>query len=155
MQNNTITQKKIAIDRMQRLTAQTSIGISATLINSIILSLALLTVLPHSKVFTWLSVVFTVSGLRLLIHRRFQKSPINIENVDQRKNTLLFLLGVSGCIWGSLPIFLFPPNSIVHQVLIVFVLGGMVAGSVGVFASIMAVFYAYSIPTVIPMLVVL
>ena len=57
---------------------------------------------------------------------------------------------LSGICWGSAGIFLFPLNSIGHQVFIAFVLGGMVAGAVGVFSVTMRDYTAYSLPTLIP-----
>ena len=62
-------------------------------------------------------------------------------------------LALSGAVWGSAAIFLFPWESIGHQVFIAFVLGGMVAGSVGVFSVVITAFFAFSIPTLLPILI--
>jgi len=70
------------------------------------------------------------------------------------KNLFLLTLALSGMVWGSAAIFLFPSDSIGHQVFIAFVLGGMVAGSVGVFSVVVTAFYAYSIPALLPIVIV-
>ena len=46
-----------------------------------------------------------------------------------------------------------PPSHMLHQVFIIFVLGGMVAGTVGLFSSLRAAYFCFSIPTVLPTLV--
>ena len=65
----------------------------------------------------------------------------------------LTALFISGCIWGFAGIFLLPPSSIAHQVFIAFVLGGMVAGSVGLLSPVMASYYCFSIPALFPITV--
>ncbi|MDB9823030.1 PAS domain S-box protein [Deltaproteobacteria bacterium] len=144
----------LSIDQVQRLTTQTFLGLSATLINSIVLSVVLWSVTHRSRIIIWLFLVLAVSLIRVLIQLSFQKIPLAPENIIRRKNFFLIALILSGCIWGSAGAFLFPYSSIAHQVLIAFVLGGMVAGSVGVFASVMAAFYAFSIPTLFPIIFV-
>jgi len=62
-------------------------------------------------------------------------------------------MGLSGMIWGSAAIFLFPGDSIPHQVFLAFVLGGMVAGAAGTFSIVMKVFLVFSLPTIIPIII--
>lgn len=149
-----ITQKKIVVDQVQRLSTQTFVGISATALNSVILAIMLLGVTPRPRVLLWLSLFLLVCLVRMVIQIYYQKRPLHPGNVGSRKTIILFSLAVSGCLWGAVPVFLFPDSSPSHQVLIALVLGGMVAGSVGVFASIMATFYAFSIPIMLPLVIV-
>jgi two-component system cell cycle sensor histidine kinase/response regulator CckA len=144
---------RLSIDQVNRLEGQSILGISTTAINSTTLSLALWGITPKSKIVLWLFAALTISLIRILLQLRFRKTATTSENILKRKYYLLIALAVSGCIWGSAGIFLFPSSSIAHQVFIAFVLGGMVAGSVGVFASIMAAFYSFSIPAVLPIIV--
>ena len=155
MEHDKITQEKIAIDQVQRLTDQAMLGLSATALNSIIVAVVLISAVPRHKVLLWLSISLTVSLIRILLQIRFRHRPLRSGQVDRRKATLLIALTVSGCVWGSIPLYLFPHSSIGHQVFIVMVLGGMVAGAVGTFASIMATFYAFCIPAVTPLIIVL
>jgi len=66
---------------------------------------------------------------------------------------LFFGLGISGILWGSTAIFLFPVQSLAHQVFIAFTLAGMTAGAVAVFSPIMPVFLAFIIPALAPIIV--
>jgi two-component system cell cycle sensor histidine kinase/response regulator CckA len=142
--------EKIAIDQVRRLSAQSTLGIIATMVNAVIMAVLLSTAVPKLRVVVWLGAVLLVSIARLLI-QHFIKKEINSENFKARRKYLLFTLGLSAGLWGLASIFLFPHTSFTHQVLLVLVIGGLVAGSVGVFASIMAAFYSFSIPTVGPL----
>jgi signal transduction histidine kinase len=52
--------------------------------------------------------------------------------------------------WGSSGIFLFPIESLPHQVFLVFVIGGMVAGTTATFSVVPRAFFAFSVPALIP-----
>ncbi len=145
---------KILIDQVTRFTSQVILGISATALNSTILAALLLSVVPRYKALSWLGISLCVCLMRICIHFYYQKRTITPESVNHLKNILLLSLFVSGCVWGSAPLFIFPYSSIAHQVLLTLVLAGMVAGSVNAFASILAGFYAFTIPAMVPLAVV-
>ena len=145
--------EKIAIDQVRRLSEQSTLGIIATIVNAVIIAALLITAVPKFRVIVWLGAILLVSATRFLIQLLINKKEINFENFKARRNYLLIALGLSAGIWGSASVFLFPHASFAHQVLLVLVIGGLVAGSVGVFASIMAAFYSFSIPTVWPLII--
>ena len=154
MEREKPTQQNIAIDQVQRLTDQTSLGISATALLSIILAMVLFAAVPRDRVLLWLGSVIIVCTYRMILQFYFHKHPLTADNINPRRTILTISLAVSGGLWGAVPIFLFPESSLTHQVVITFVLGGMVAGSVGVFASIIEGFFAFSIPTMVPLVAV-
>jgi PAS domain S-box-containing protein len=143
--------EKIAIDQVRRLSEQSTLGIIGTIVNAVIIAALLITTVPKLRVVVWFGAILLVSAARLLIQHLINKKEINFENFKARRNYLLIALGLSAGIWGSASVFLFPHASFAHQVLLTLVIGGLVAGSVGVFASIMAAFYSFSIPTVWPL----
>lgn len=65
----------------------------------------------------------------------------------------LYLIGtgLSGCVWGSAAFFLFPIDSVVHQLFIAFVLAGMSAGGIGVLAPRLEVYLAFLLPALLPL----
>ena len=148
------TQQNIAIDQVQRLTDQTTLGISATALLSIILAMVLYGTVPGNRVLLWMSSVIIVCACRMVLQLYFHKHPLTSDKINARRTILTISLAVLGGLWGAVPIFLFPDSSLTHQVVITFVLGGMVAGSVGVFASIIKGFFAFSIPTMVPLVAV-
>lgn len=62
-------------------------------------------------------------------------------------------LALSGILWGSAGVFLFPPESIIHQAFLAFVLGGMAIGAAGAFSVSMPSFVAYALPSLAPLIV--
>jgi diguanylate cyclase (GGDEF)-like protein len=56
----------------------------------------------------------------------------------------------AGLLWGSAGFFLFHPSSIPHQVLLAFVLGGMVAGGIPLLAFLGLAYPCFAIPMVLP-----
>jgi PAS domain S-box-containing protein len=149
---NTLKNERIALDQVQRLAAQSVLGIGATMFNALILAVLLLPAVGKTKIIIWLSVAALVSAIRILIHYYFKTKELSLEKASQRKYCYLISLAASGCVWGAAGTYLFPFSSLAHQVLLVFVLGGLVAGSVGVFASIMIAYIFFSIPTVLPII---
>ena len=155
MDPDNTNREKIAIDQIQRLTAQGILGIGATALCSVILAVALYGVSPKSRLLFWIGTFLAVCLARIILQSFYLNRPLRPEDIHRRKTILLVSLFLSGCMWGLAPVLLFPYASVAHQVLLCFVLGGMVAGAVGVFASVMAAFYTFSIPATLPLMVIL
>ncbi len=145
--------EQLLIDQVKRLSGQTTIGIMATVINSSMMYLILRGVVPTSRLLLWIFLALALSLFRIILQNYYKKGGITPGNIIRYRNYLLFTLTLAGCIWGSAGILLLPGVSMPYQVFIAFILGGMVAGSVGVFASVMPAFYCFSIPTMLPMTV--
>ncbi len=144
---------KILRDQVEWFVSQSALGISATAFNSVLLSFLLVRAVSPGRVFTWLSVMLLICLVRvgvLLYDRRKGRRT----DARQQKKVYLLLLSASGCAWGGAAVFLFPPDALAYQILIVFVLGGMVAGSVGVFASLLSAFSMFTVPTLLPLTLV-
>jgi two-component system, cell cycle sensor histidine kinase and response regulator CckA len=146
--------EKFKIDRAKKVLHQTPMAIAVTVMNSFILALVLFGTTPTHRLVIWLSAVLLINIIRIFGQYRMHRSGISAENINQHLNIFLVALTVSGGIWGSTGVFLFPTSSIAHQVFIVLMLGGMVAGTVGLFSSVMAAFYCFSIPAALPICIV-
>ena len=151
--NPAVKKEKIYLDQIQKLSGHTSFGISATLVNSLILSLMLWNVAPRTSVVIWFISLISVSSVRYFLQKSYSKLTPTLETAKKWEKLFLLTLAGSGAVWGSAAIFLFPWEFIGHQVFTAFVLGGMVAGSVGVFSIVITAFFAFSIPALLPMLI--
>ena len=147
--------ERLYCDQVQRIIGQSVIGICTTLMTALILALALWIKSPDFRIVIWLLALISVVIVRIFIQLHFKSTSTTGENVIRRRNVVLIMLAVTGAVWGSSGVFLFPYSYIVLQVFLVFVLGGMVAGSVGLFASLKSAFYCFSVPTVLPVIIVL
>jgi PAS domain S-box-containing protein len=105
-------------------------SIVANLINAIVLVFVTWNVIEHTLLIGWLISVFIISAVRSLgavAYHRIKSEADKASNWE-----IYFTIGAvfSGIIWCSASLILFPENSIVHQVFIAFIVGGMCAGAV-------------------------
>ena len=126
------------------------LGVAGSLINAMLLVIILWSVVNRSHLLLWMFCVMLISVIRMNLQHWYNKIDKNQTAVNKWKNLFLITLAISGLIWGSSAFVLFPPASIGHQSFIAFVLGGMVAGSVGVFSVVLAAFIAFSLPALLP-----
>ncbi len=108
--------------------------------------------MPHSNLLVWLAGVCFVSLCRLMVYWCYQKSAGRGSNPDLWNAWFNASLFLSGVLWGSTALFMVPSNSIGHQAFLAFVIGGMVAGAAGAFTSVLAAFYIFSLPALLPII---
>ncbi|MEJ2659784.1 MAG: PAS domain S-box protein [Desulfobacteraceae bacterium] len=141
---------RLFADQVRKQYEHTASGTAATLVNSTILVFILKSHVPAATLVVWLTCALFVSACRLVLLWFYRRS--GTQDSDPEKWNALFIgtLFLAGLFWGSAAVFLFPEDSIGHQVLIAFVTGGMVAGAVSVFTAVIASFFFFSIPALLP-----
>ena len=124
-------------EQVKQLYQYASAGMVGTLINSAILAYMLWNVIAHRNVVIWIVCLSAITFFRFLQLYKYRQSAVSssadASRWEHRFIAGLFLLGV---MWGATGLFLFPVESTVHQVLLFFVLGGMVAGAAGIYSMI-------------------
>ncbi|MEJ2034325.1 MAG: response regulator [Deltaproteobacteria bacterium] len=129
------------------------LAMTATVVNAVILAFFLRRQIAHSTLALWLGTVFLITLLRLPL---FYRQALSFPSPSAAKRLgRWFTLGeaIAGLVWGAAAVFLFPIGSVVHEVFIAFVLGGMVAGAAGTLSVIMPAFLAYSLPAILPIII--
>jgi signal transduction histidine kinase len=101
----------------------------------------------------WLAGVFLVVIIRLSITLSYFKAAPSCNDTTKWKNRFCVSLFLSGMLWGSPAIFLFPSSSVGHQVFIAFVAGGMAMGAAATFTSILSAYYLFSVPALLPLVI--
>jgi signal transduction histidine kinase len=129
------------------------LGLIATLINSAVLVFILRNVVPHWVLGTWLVCILLVSIVRFVQLSRFRRVPPESSDVGRWGTWFVVGLGLSGIIWGSAGIFLYPVESTIHQEFLAFVVGGMAIGAAGAFSVVMPAFMAFTLPSLAPLIV--
>ncbi|MBW1801977.1 MAG: response regulator [Deltaproteobacteria bacterium] len=145
--------KRVNAQLIHQLYSRAAIGIIATIVNSFILCLILWHRISRPVLLTWLVATLLMAASRSYMLYRYRKT--TSEQDAAKRWGVLFVINIllSGILWGSTGIFLFPLDSIAHQVFIAFVLAGMVSGAVGTFSSVITVFSAFSFPALFPILI--
>jgi two-component system, cell cycle sensor histidine kinase and response regulator CckA len=137
-------------EQVKKLSEDTKLGMAGAFTNAAILVVVLWSVTDSSKLLLWLCGTILIIFPRLYILKTFKNFEATQSKLDRWKNIYLTTLVISGLIWGSAGFVLFPSGSVGHQSFIAFVLGGMVAGSIGVFSVMISAFLAYSLPALLP-----
>lgn len=130
---------------------QLPISLVVNLVNGIILVAVLWDANSAPVLLLWLLLQITVTGARYLSLRAYRKASSRA-TVDYAAWSRYFVLGAfgSGIVWGVAGLLLFHPTSFPHQVFLVFVLGGMVAGAVPLLSSVDHAYWYFALPTVVP-----
>ena len=130
---------------------QLPISLIANLANGFILAAVLWGAVPTPVLLSWSGLLVAVTGARFLSLRAFgNASPRS--DPDLAVWTKYFVAGAcaAGVVWGLSGILLFHPSSFPHQVVLAFVLGGMVAGAVPLLSSVNHAYGCFAIPVVVP-----
>lgn len=94
----------------------------------------------------------TVTLARAALVYQYWRSPDTDKSAARWKRAYGIGAALAGLGWGAAGIVLYPPNSIPHQVFLIFMLGGMAAGAVAVLTSRMEIFLIFFLPTLLPII---
>jgi PAS domain S-box-containing protein len=142
--------RSLFADRVHRVYEHTPLGVTATVMNAAIMALILSDLVPLRKLYIWLACAVGVSALRLVLHQRYHHCLTQYSNPGKWYRLFVASVALAGTVWGSVAVFLFPVHSLGHQAFIAFVAGGMVAGAAGVYSAVLAGFFVFSIPAMLP-----
>lgn len=145
-----VQQVRMHAEQVRMLYDNLPLGVSAGLLNAIILAFVQINVIPRHVLVSWLAAMGLISLGRYglyLIYRHANPPPSETARWEW-----LFAIGVflSGTTWGSAGLLLFP-EVISHQVFVIFVLAGMTAGAVASFSSQLWVSTLFTIPCLLPL----
>lgn len=125
-------------------------GLLATAINVPVLVYIQRDVISTSILGWWLFYMAAVTVARAgLVYVYWQSSDID-KSAVQWSRAYGIGAALAGLGWGGAGLFLYPQESISHQVFLVFMLGGMAAGAVAVLTPRMEVFLLFFLPTLLP-----
>jgi diguanylate cyclase (GGDEF)-like protein len=141
----------ILVPQIEQSFRQLPVSLIVNLVNGFILAVVLWGAASAPVLIIWLLLLVAVTGARFLVLRAFRKAAFGAE-VDHAAWTRYFVIGAcaAGIVWGASGVLLFHPSSFPHQVFLVFVLGGMVAGAVPLLSSVGTAYGCFAIPVVVP-----
>jgi len=125
----------------------------AILINSSILSVVLWNRIDHLNIIVWFLATNCLSLIRWQLYSQFRR-------IDQARHSeknwyqlAVITTALSGATWGAAGIWLFSYQSVVHQVFLIFVIGGMCAGGITTLAAILSACRTFVILAGVPIIV--
>jgi PAS domain S-box-containing protein len=143
---------QVRIEQLKLLYGSLPITSIATLINALVLTAVLWPVAAPSLLLSWFVYMTSVQTGRILLSRRFAAAKMDSHAACDTWRRL-FALGTvaiaSG--WGLASLLLFPVDSMMHQVFLAFIIGGMAAGSVTVLYPARPATMAFMALTLLPL----
>lgn len=142
---------RILVPQIAQSFRQLPISLIVNLVIGFILAAVLWKAVPTSTLLAWSGLLVAVTGARFLSLRAFRNAAPRSES-DLALWTKHYLAGAcaAGAVWGLSGILLFDPASLPHQVVLAFVLGGMVAGAVPLLSSVRHAYGCFAIPVMVP-----
>lgn len=104
---------------------------------------------------TGLVAVMSISLFRILIYKWYFHRPDNRFSITRWRWISISTAFISGSIWGSAAIFLYPPYAPEYEVFMLVLLALIPVAPVAALAVYMPAFYAYYIPSIAPFIIIL
>ena len=103
-------------------------------------------VIPYAVAGAWLAYMWGVSIARFVLANRYRRSS---SRIPSKRWHALFVIGtaLAAMGWGAGGIMLYPANSPMNEVLVVFVIGGVMLGSASLLAARPEAFLTFLVPT--------
>ena len=121
---------------------------------AIILAYIQQTLISPLVVIVWLSLVVLAAVSRVALVAAYHRAKVNaLANYDSWLERFRITVLLTGLIWGSAGVFMFPSSNAQHQMFLIFVLMGLSAGGVISYAADLKSGIAYSLCVVMPLLI--
>jgi PAS domain S-box-containing protein len=146
-------------EQVRMLYAGVSTAVLANIANAAILTYLLWEVSDRSSLKEWLTAMVLLQLGRFVLARYYRATPKRPNVVGgHRKGTRWdrwYLAGVAttGSMWGLAGYSLFPHQSPEHQLALIFILGGTVAGGTALLAAVWSAFPLFALPALLPLTV--
>jgi len=123
-------QRMISCEQIRLLYQAMGSSALATLINASILVAMLWDVIRHDYLMGWFMVLLLITSSRLAQSYRFKRQQDDIDHIRRWQRNFSAGTVLAGITWGASSLLLFSQDSMIHQVFLAFVVGGMCAGAV-------------------------
>lgn len=96
----------------------------------------------------WAVVVSMTNSYSVFNARRSLANGLNVHDAHRMARRLVISVGVGGASWGALAFGALGDTTAAGDIVVIFVLSGILGGSVGLLAPVLPVFIAFSVPLV-------
>lgn len=147
------TEEIVYKEKVEQLYSLLPTGIVANIVNGSIVVFLHWNLVPHFYLIFWLSTLITVSIIHFSCYVVFRVRSEKITNYHLWGGIFKIGIFLTGTTWGLAAFFSQFHNSDPHTLLIAYVLGGMAAGSAGMFSAFKFNYYGFAIPAVFPQII--
>jgi len=139
--------QEILLAQVRLLCANSYVGAIVTLIAAAILGRLEWNFVPHSAVVGWCIYMAVAAALRYAVAHRLRATAAAPMDAPRSARIFAIAAGLAGIGWGGAGILLYPEGNLTDQLLLVFVVGGMMLGAASVLAPRPESFLAFLIPS--------
>lgn len=143
---------RVEYERVAMVYRQLPVSITGTLIGSLLLVVALREVVPLAALLVWFALMQANQGWRLALYLRFRRSGLPPGREHDWGRIWAIGAAVSGVLWGAAAVAFFVPESPAHQMIVLVLIFAVTGTGVALLAPHPASFYAFLLPTVLPVL---
>jgi len=129
--------------------------IIATIINAIVLVIVGWNVVEQQLSLFWLACILMITSARLLLTLLYRRAQVQPSDGHATQWETYFTVGSisAGAIWGSASLLLFPEHSVIHQIFVAFIVGGMCAGAVTSLSPLPLQLYSFFLLALGPLII--
>ncbi|MBI5918417.1 MAG: EAL domain-containing protein [Nitrosomonadales bacterium] len=117
-------------------------------VNAGIAAFFLSEVVPQGSLVGWLLALTAITAQRFHLLREYERDEAKAGHLERWKRVAVWGALASGMAWGLAAIVLFPVASLLHQIFLLVVIVGMMAGAVASWNAYFPAFQAYFLPVV-------
>ena len=145
----------VRADSVRALFDRNAIAQVTVFVNSAIVVVALWGHAPPGRLVAWAGALWLVAAYRLALAARFRRARPPSGEAGRWARWFTVGAAVNGLIWGTAPLLLRDGVPFAYLIFLAFVLGGMSAGAALSNASLQPAFLAFTVPALLPILVLL
>jgi PAS domain S-box-containing protein len=145
----------IFAERVRVLYQKALLSIPTSLVNAAILVAVMWRAFDHQVLAMWGAANAILSVGRLALVMVYQRRPRLPENARPWANAFVAGAVLNGGVWGLSALLFAEPDVLTYRVFVIFILGGLCAGSTSSASSYLAAFFAFNLPALVPATVVM
>ncbi len=120
-----------------------TLGAAVNVLAATVLCGLLWHLIGRPKLIGWWLYIALVTGFRYSLARRYRQASPVLKGLDAWRRAFLVGVGMAGAGWGAAGVLLYPQAHLGNQVILIFVLGGMMLGASSLLAPLPAAFVPY------------
>ena len=148
-----ITSDQIRAEQVRITFASIPASLLAIFVNSSLLVVLLWNEIDQSYLMIWFLLTNMLSVIRWQLYRQYKRAAQFLPGERNWYRLLVITIALSGITWAAVGIWLFSHNSVMHQVFLAFVVGGMCAGGVATLSAILSAGRSFVVFAAAPIIV--
>ncbi len=143
-------QRQVYAEQIRLLYSNANAGVWVTVSVATVLGYLQWAVISHPVILAWLIYMLLISSVRFTLARSYWRAARTDTSTRRWANAFAIDTCLSAVGWGAAGILLYPEAELANQVILAFVLGGMMLGAGSILAARPEAFLAFIIPTGLP-----